>query len=68
VVAVTLTDRNLGPPRQAGEAPIQEIDTPPELTSPVDDLTKSIRQPVVAQSGAAKIYTLMDARDEEITS
>ena len=64
---MTRPERNHGPPRQE-EAPIQEIDTPPELTSPVDDLTKSIRQAVVARSRAAKIYTLMDARDEEISS
>jgi hypothetical protein len=55
------------PPRQEG-APIRRTGTPPELTRPVDDLTKSVRQHVVTRSRAAKIYTLMDARDEEITS
>ena len=59
---------NLGPPREAERAPIRKTGTPPELTPPVDDLTKSVRQPLDRPSRAAKIYALMEARGEEITS
>lgn len=33
---MTLPEKDLGPPRQAGEAPIRKIGTPPELTA-IDD-------------------------------
>ena len=59
---------NLGPPLEAEGAPIRKTGTPPELTPPVDDLTKSVRQPVDCPWRAAKIYALMEARGEEITS
>ncbi len=59
---------NLGPPRQAEGAPIKETGTPLELTFPVYDLTTSARQAVDGPSRVAKIYALMEARGEEITS
>jgi hypothetical protein len=43
-------ENNHGPPRRAEGAPIQWTDTPPGLTPPVDDLTKSARQPVHGSS------------------
>jgi hypothetical protein len=55
-----------GPPQAEG-APIRKTDTPPKLPS-VGDLTKSVRERLDCPSGAAKIYALMDARDEEIIS
>jgi hypothetical protein len=63
---VTLPEGNPGPPRQAEGAPA-ESDTPPELALPVDDLTK-VRQPVDGRSRAGKIFALLDACGEEITS
>lgn len=65
---MTLPERNLGPPRQAEVATILRTGTPLEPTSPVNDLTKSVRQPVDGPSRVAKIYALMEARGEEITS
>jgi hypothetical protein len=55
------------PPRQEGAA-IRKTGTPSELTLPVNDLTKSVRQPVDGPSRVAKIYALIEARGEEITS
>jgi hypothetical protein len=67
-ISVPVPERNLGPPQQAEGAPIRKTGTPPELTLPVDDLTKSVRQPVDGLSRAAKIYALIEAGGEEITS
>jgi hypothetical protein len=66
---VTLPEEDLGrPPRQAGGAPIRETGAPPELTPPVDDLTKSVPQRLDSPSRAAKIYALTNVGNEEITS
>jgi hypothetical protein len=61
-------DENLGPTLEGEGAPIRETGTPPELTPPGDDLTKSVRQPVDCPWRAAKIFAPMEARCEEITS
>jgi hypothetical protein len=65
---VTPPERNLGPPPQAEAATILRTGTPPELTPPVNGLTTSARQAVDGPSRVAKIYALMEARGEEITS